>query len=113
MIPFFDELVRVTAPGGIVAVAYSRGAQTPIWVPLERVRAELERRGLAHVENFAVGPGLSLLARKDDIPSGYTFARGEVAQLVEHTAENRGVAGSSPALAIIARTNTPRAARGA
>ncbi len=26
--------------------------------------------------------------------------RGEVAQLVEHTAENRGVAGSSPALAI-------------
>ena len=27
-------------------------------------------------------------------------SRGEVAQLVEHTAENRGVAGSSPALAI-------------
>ena len=26
--------------------------------------------------------------------------RGEVAQLVEHTAENRGVAGSIPALAI-------------
>ena len=26
--------------------------------------------------------------------------RGEVAQLVEHTAENRGVAGSSPALAM-------------
>jgi ubiquinone/menaquinone biosynthesis C-methylase UbiE len=68
MIPFFDELVRVTAPGGIVAVSYSRGAQTPIWVPLERVRAELERRGLAHVEDFAVGPGLSLLARKDALP---------------------------------------------
>src|SRR6478609_2504046 len=34
---------------------------------------------------------------------GYTDrrpARGEVAQLVEHSAENRGVAGSSPALAI-------------
>ena len=30
---------------------------------------------------------------------GYTGARGEVAQLVEHTAENRGVAGSIPALA--------------
>ena len=31
---------------------------------------------------------------------GYTWTpRGEVAQLVEHTAENRGVAGSSPALA--------------
>jgi hypothetical protein len=31
---------------------------------------------------------------------GYTVARGEVAQSVEHTAENRGVAGSIPALAI-------------
>src|SRR5207342_1245270 len=32
--------------------------------------------------------------------------RGEVAQLVEHTAENRGVAGSNPALAIpFARVN--------
>lgn len=68
MIPFFDELVRVTAPGGLVAIAYSRGAQTPIWVPLERIRAELEGRGLAHVQNFAVGPGLSLLARKDARP---------------------------------------------
>src|SRR3954468_6318439 len=28
-------------------------------------------------------------------------ARGEVAQLVEHTTENRGVAGSIPALAIV------------
>lgn len=68
MIPFFDELVRVTAPGGLVAIAYSRGAQTPIWVPLERIRAELEGRGLAHVQNFAVGTGLSLLARKDARP---------------------------------------------
>jgi hypothetical protein len=32
--------------------------------------------------------------------------RGEVAQLVEHTAENRGVAGSSPALAIPGRTSS-------
>ena len=31
--------------------------------------------------------------------------RGEVAQLVEHTAENRGVAGSIPALAIVAATD--------
>ena len=35
---------------------------------------------------------------------------GEVAQLVEHTAENRGVAGSSPALAILMRSR-PRAQR--
>jgi hypothetical protein len=33
---------------------------------------------------------------------GYTSARlGEVAQSVEHTAENRGVAGSIPALATL------------
>ena len=32
--------------------------------------------------------------------AGTLRCRGEVAQLVEHTAENRGVAGSSPALAI-------------
>jgi ubiquinone/menaquinone biosynthesis C-methylase UbiE len=65
MIPFFDELARVTSTGGAVAVCYTRGAETPIWVPLARVRRELERRGFAHVGDFAVGPGLALLARKD------------------------------------------------
>ena len=64
MIPFFDELARVTTPGGHVAVAYSMGPNTPIWVPLERVRLELERRGFTHVADFSVGAGLSLLARK-------------------------------------------------
>jgi ubiquinone/menaquinone biosynthesis C-methylase UbiE len=66
MIPFFDELARVTAPGGQVAVSYSRGASTPIWVPLERVQAELQRRNFTHVATFSAGPGLSLLASKDD-----------------------------------------------
>jgi ubiquinone/menaquinone biosynthesis C-methylase UbiE len=64
MIPFFDELARVTAPGGHVAVAYSRGPQTPIWVPIERVRDELERRGFLHVADFRAGPGVALLARR-------------------------------------------------
>ena len=68
MIPFFDELARVAAPGGVVAVAYARGPKTPIWVPLERVRAELGRRGFSHVAQFAAGPGLSLLAKKADRP---------------------------------------------
>jgi SAM-dependent methyltransferase len=66
MIPFFDELARVTAPGGHVAIAFSLGTQTPIYVPLERVRAELERRGFTHVADFAEGTGLSLLARRND-----------------------------------------------
>ena len=64
MIPFFDELVRVLAPGGHVAVAYSLGDRTPIYVPLPRVRAELERRGLVVVVEQATGPGLSLLAER-------------------------------------------------
>jgi ubiquinone/menaquinone biosynthesis C-methylase UbiE len=66
MIPFFDELARVTAPGGHVAVAFSRGAQTPIWVPLERVQAEFEQRGFSHVANFSAGAGVALLARRAD-----------------------------------------------
>ena len=66
MIPFFDEIARVTAPGGHVAVAFALGAKTPIWVPLERVRAELERRGFVHVSDFAEGSGLALLARRPD-----------------------------------------------
>jgi SAM-dependent methyltransferase len=66
MIPFFDELARVTAPGGHVAIAYGLGRRTPIWVPLERVREELERRGFSHVASFDEPPGLALLARKHD-----------------------------------------------
>ena len=68
MIPFFDELARVTAPGGRVAIAFSRGPETPIWVPLDRVRAELERRNFAHITTFSNGLGQSLLARKNDRP---------------------------------------------
>ena len=64
MIPFFDELARVTAPGGYVAIAYSMGPNTPIWVPLERVRDELRRRSFLHVANFEAGGGVALLARR-------------------------------------------------
>jgi ubiquinone/menaquinone biosynthesis C-methylase UbiE len=66
MIPFFDELARITAPGGTVAIAFSSGPSTPIYVPLERVRAELQRRNFSHVTTFSSGPGQSLLARKRD-----------------------------------------------
>lgn len=62
MIPFFDEVARVTAPGGTVVVAYAIGARTPIYVPLERVRAELERRGLKHRRDVSAGEGIALLA---------------------------------------------------
>ena len=41
MIPFFDELARVTAPGGAALFSFSGGPGTPIYVPAERLRAEL------------------------------------------------------------------------
>jgi ubiquinone/menaquinone biosynthesis C-methylase UbiE len=64
MIPFFDELARVTAPGGHVVIAFSRGPATPIWVPLDRVRRELQARDFSHFADFSAGEGRSLLARK-------------------------------------------------
>jgi SAM-dependent methyltransferase len=64
MIPFFDELERVVAPGGTVVFGFSGGAGTPIYVAPERLRAELGRRGFAEFADFAAGTGTALLARK-------------------------------------------------
>lgn len=64
MIPFFDELTRVLAPGGQALFAFSAGADTPIYVPRERLRAELERRGFTDFADFAPAQGTALLARK-------------------------------------------------
>src|SRR5919202_1921205 len=54
--------------------------------------------GLRH--RRSAGPGKGRTSHERARPRRYTQPRGEVAQLVEHTAENRGVAGSIPALAI-------------
>lgn len=64
MIPFFDELDRVLAPGGQTLFAFSVGASTPIYVSAERLRAELERRGFTDFADIRAGEGTSLLARK-------------------------------------------------
>src|SRR5918911_3092044 len=48
MIPFFDELARVAAPGGYVVFGFSGGSGTPIYVDPRRLRGELERRGFTH-----------------------------------------------------------------
>ena len=68
MIPFFDELDRVLAPGGFLVVAFSGRAETPIYVPPERLRAELERRGFTDFAEFSTDPGTALLARKRKDP---------------------------------------------
>jgi SAM-dependent methyltransferase len=64
MIPFFDELDRVLEPGASLIFSFSGGPETPIWVPPERLRAELSRRGFSEFANFEVGRGTSFLARK-------------------------------------------------
>ncbi len=64
MIPFFDEIARVLAPGGHVLFAFSAGAETPIYVPFDRLRAELARRGFAEFAEFEAGQTTALLARK-------------------------------------------------
>lgn len=66
MIPFFDEVARVLAPGGQVLFAFSSGPATPIYVPLERLRGELKRRGFTEFADFAAARGNALLARKGD-----------------------------------------------
>lgn len=66
MIPFFDELTRVLAPGGQALFAFSYGPETPIYVPAERLKEELRRRGFTEIADFTAGNGTALLARKGD-----------------------------------------------
>ena len=64
MIPFFEEIARVTAPSGTVVVAAYSGPATPIWTPPETLRARLERLGFGSFEEIAVGEGTAFLARR-------------------------------------------------
>lgn len=64
MIPFFDELARVVAPDGHVLIAYSAGSETPIYVPAQRLREELGRRGFAEIAELSAGRGTGFLAVK-------------------------------------------------
>ncbi|HZC75156.1 MAG TPA: class I SAM-dependent methyltransferase [Gaiellaceae bacterium] len=64
MIPFFDELARVVAPGGTLVLSFSRGAETPIYVPPERLRRELGSRGFAEFAEFSADPATALRAKR-------------------------------------------------
>jgi len=64
MIPFFDEVARLVAPGGHALFAFSSGAQTPIYVPTARLRDELGRRGFTEFAEVSAGRGVALLARR-------------------------------------------------
>ena len=66
MIPFFEELGRVVRPGGRAIFAFSRGAETPIWVPPEKLRARLGAVGFGGVQELAAGTGVAVLAARED-----------------------------------------------
>jgi ubiquinone/menaquinone biosynthesis C-methylase UbiE len=66
MIPFFDEVARVVTPGGHALFAFSSGAETPIYVPTERLRDELARRGFTDFADVQAARGNALLARRAD-----------------------------------------------
>jgi len=65
MIPFYDELARIVAPGGTLVFSFSRGAETPIYVPAERSREELGRRGFAEFAEFSADPATALRATRE------------------------------------------------
>jgi hypothetical protein len=52
------------APGGTALFAFSLGPQTPIYVPVERLRSELGRRGFSEFAEFSAGAGTALVARR-------------------------------------------------
>ena len=64
MIPFFDELARVTAPAGAVILAFSSGPSTPIYVPTKTLRERLEPLGF-ELEDVEAGGGTAVLARRN------------------------------------------------
>ena len=66
MIPFFDELARVVAPGGHALFAFSSGPTTPIYVAPEKLKEELMARGFTEFAELAAGRGNGVLARKGD-----------------------------------------------
>lgn len=61
-IPFFDEVARVLAPGGTAVIAFTRGAETPIYVPPEKLGRGLAEAGLDRLEDVTAGNGIAFLA---------------------------------------------------
>ena len=64
MIPFADELARITAPGGTLVLSFSRGAETPIYVAPEVLRKELGSRGFTEFAEFSAEPATALRAKR-------------------------------------------------
>jgi SAM-dependent methyltransferase len=63
-IPFFDELARITAPGGTVVLSFSRGPETPIYVPEQRLERQLGARGFGGFASISLDPATAFRAEK-------------------------------------------------
>ncbi len=57
MPPFFDQIVRVLAPGGHVIVASSSGEATPFYTPAKLLRWKFAGRGVEEVATGSAGAG--------------------------------------------------------
>ena len=66
MIPFVDELARVVRPGGHAVFAFSRGDETPIYVPPGLLRDKLGGAGFEVIAEIAAGPGTAIVARRHE-----------------------------------------------
>jgi SAM-dependent methyltransferase len=64
MIPFFEEIARLTAPGGSAVFAFSSGPETPIYTPPTTLRDRLAPLGFGRFEEIAAGEGTAFLARR-------------------------------------------------
>jgi ubiquinone/menaquinone biosynthesis C-methylase UbiE len=60
---FFDEVARVLAPGGHVAVVSSLGLKTPFHTPQRTLRSGFRRRGVEVVADGTAGAGTFFLGR--------------------------------------------------
>jgi SAM-dependent methyltransferase len=61
---FFEETVRVLAPGGHLVVVSSLGTGTPFHTPVDLLRRGFEREGLDWVTEGAAGRGTYYVLRK-------------------------------------------------
>jgi SAM-dependent methyltransferase len=64
MIPFFEELARLTAPGGTLVFAWFSGPATPIYTPPATLEERLAPYGFERFEELAAGEGTAFLARR-------------------------------------------------
>ena len=65
MIPFFDELARVTAPDGRVLFLSTGGRETPIYVPPETLTARLRPLGFRSFDELEAAGATGLIAAKE------------------------------------------------